>query len=280
MSVSDSVARPPEPTLREILGGRGGAVDATIPVAAFVVAWVVVPRLGVTAPVVWAGAVAVLAAIVVAAVRIARGGRARSALFGLLGVAVAVAVAVYTGNAEDFFLTQIASNALSAVAWAVSIVVRWPLLGIVVGLVLRQRTRWRRDPALLRGYQRASWVWVGQYLIRLAVFLPLYAANWVVALGAARVLLSWGLVAACVAVSWGVLRRSLPDGHPGILHPVVSGGDPGGDPRDDEVLVERSAAPLDPGRSAAPVEPCGGIAPVERGGDGASPDRGAAREDR
>lgn len=241
MSASESPARPPEPTLREILGGRGGAVDATIPVVAFVLAWLVVPYLGVGTPVIWAGAVAVLAAVVVAVVRIRRGGRARSALLGLLGVAVAVAVAVYTGNAEDFFLTQIAGNALSALAWAASIVVRWPLLGVIVGLVLRQRTRWRHDPALLRGYQRASWVWVGQYLIRLAVFLPLYAANWVVALGAARVLLSWGLVAACIAVSWAVLRRSLPEGHPGLLHPVVSdveGPDGDGSSRDRGVAVE------------------------------------------
>jgi hypothetical protein len=44
---------------------------------------------------------------------------------------------------------------------AVSIAVRWPLLGLVVGTALGQRTRWRRDPDLLRGYRRASWVWVG-----------------------------------------------------------------------------------------------------------------------
>jgi hypothetical protein len=44
-------------------------------------------------------------------------------------------------------------------------VVRWPLLGLVVAFVLGQRARWRRDPALLRAYMRASWVWVGQYLV-------------------------------------------------------------------------------------------------------------------
>jgi hypothetical protein len=89
----------------------------------------------------------------------------------------------------------------------------------VVGAVLGQRTRWRRDPDLLRAYARGSWVWVAQYALRVAVFLPLYAAGQVVALGAARVALTWPLVAACLAVSWWVIRRSLPAGHPGLRHP-------------------------------------------------------------
>jgi len=42
----------------------------------------------------------------------------------------------------------------------------------------------------------------------------------VVALALARVVLSWPLVAACLAVSWIVVRRALPAGHPGLRHPV------------------------------------------------------------
>src|ERR687896_533023 len=87
-----------------------------------------------------------LVGAVVAVVRLVRGGRPRAVLFGLLGVAVAALIALYTGRAVDFFLVQIVSNAASALAWAVSIVVRWPLLGLVVGTVLGQRTSWRRDP--------------------------------------------------------------------------------------------------------------------------------------
>ncbi|MBW0113074.1 DUF3159 domain-containing protein, partial [Pseudonocardia sp. KRD-182] len=107
-------------------------------------------------------------------------------------------------------------------AWAVSIVVRWPLLGLVVGTALGQRTRWRRDPDLLRGYQRASWVWVAQYVVRLAVFLPLYHADAVVALGIAQTVLTWPLVAVCIALSWPLVRSALPEGHGGIRHPAGS----------------------------------------------------------
>jgi hypothetical protein len=210
-----------EPGLAEVLGGRGGAVDATVPVVAFVGAFAIADASGWASPVVWAAGAAVLVGAVVAVVRLVRGGRPRAVLFGLLGVAVAALVAMYTGRAVDFFLVQIVSNAASALVWAVSIVVRWPLLGLVVGTVLGQRTRWRHDPDLVRGYQRASWVWVGQYLVRLAVFIPLYAADAVVALGIARTVLTWPLVALCVALSWPVLRSALPPGHAGLRHPTA-----------------------------------------------------------
>ena len=215
------------PSLGEILGGRGGALDASAAPVAFVVGFGIADAAGSPSALLWGGGAALGAGLVVGVVRLARGKRPAAVLAGLLGVAVAVLVALYTGRAVDFFLLQIASNAASALAWTVSIVVRWPLLGLVVGAALGQRTRWRRDPDLLRGYRLASWVWVGQYLLRLAVFLPLYFAGAVYALGIARVALTWPLVVACIALSWPVLRRALPADHPGLRHPRVPNADGG-----------------------------------------------------
>lgn len=211
---------PESESLRALLGGRTGAIDATLPVAAFVVGLVVARAVGVEAVVPVASGVAVVVAALVACLRLAQHRKPRSVLVGLLGVAASAAIAAYTGNAADFFAVQIVGNALSALVWAVSIVVRWPLLGLVVGGVLGQRTRWRRDPDLVRGYQRASWVWVAQYVVRLVVLVPLYLADQVVLLGIARIVLTWPLVAACVALSWPLLRSALPAGHPGVRHPV------------------------------------------------------------
>jgi hypothetical protein len=212
-----------EVPLTRLLGGRGGALDASVPPLAFAAGWLVAGRAGAdgVAAVHWASGVAAVAALVVAGWRLRRGDRPRAVLVGLLGVAVAVLVVLRTGRAVDFFAVQIATNAASALAWLVSIAIRWPLLGVVVGLLLGQRTRWRRDPDLVRGYGRASWVWVAQYVVRLAVFLPLYAADQVVALGIARAVLTWPLVAACVALSWPLVRSALPPGHPGIRHPAA-----------------------------------------------------------
>src|SRR5688572_20226244 len=210
----------PGDSLAALLGGRRGAVDASLPAVGFVAGWSLAGWLAPGSSSVAVGCAAALAVgCAVAFVRTRRGSRPRAVLIGLAGVAVAAVVALRTGRAVDFFLVQVVSNAASALAWASSIVVRWPLLGLVVGGVLGQRTRWRRDPDLLRAYGRASWVWVGQYLVRLAVFVPLYLAEQVVTLAAARVVLSWPLIAACLAVSWWVLRGSLPADHPGLRHP-------------------------------------------------------------
>jgi hypothetical protein len=197
--------------LTRLLGGRRAALDATAPAVAFVLAWLISGRSlhwGVAAALLTGGAVAVL--------RWFRGDRPLAALLGLLGVLAAALIALYTGRAADFFLVQLLSNVVSALVWAISILARWPLLGVIVGGLLGQRTSWRGDPALLRAYSMASWVWVAQYLVRIAVFTPLWLADAVVALGVARVALSWPLIPVCVGVSGAVLYRALPSDHPGL----------------------------------------------------------------
>jgi hypothetical protein len=204
-------------SLAALLGGRRGAIDATVPPVAFVLAWLVTDEsIGI------AVGVAIAAAAMIAAVRLRGGARPRAVLIGLLAVCLAALIALRTGRAADFFLLQVLANAASALAWAVSIVVRWPLLGVVVGLTLGQRFRWRQDRALLRAYSRASWIWTASYVLRVLVFVPLWLAGHVVALGAARIALSWPLVATCLAVSWIVIRRSLPPDHPGLRHPQTA----------------------------------------------------------
>ncbi len=208
----DDATRPE--SLTRLLGGWRASTDATLPPVAFVVGWLVSGR-----SVAWGAGAALALSLVLSGYRLARGTRPRAVLLGLFGVAVAAAIALRTGNAADFFLVQLATNAASALAWTVSIVVRWPLLGVVVGTALRQRGRWRRDPDLLRAYTRASWVWVGQYVVRVVVLSIFYASDSVLSLGVARLALSWPLVAACVVVSAWVVRRSLPPDHPGFTHP-------------------------------------------------------------
>ena len=201
-------------TLGEILGGPRSALDATLPAVAFVVAWLVAAH---SLP--WAVGSAVVVGAALTGWRVVRGGRPLAALLGLLGTLFAGLIVLHTGRAADFFLVQLVSNTASALLWAISIVARWPLLGVIVGLVLGQRTRWRADPVLVRAYSRASWVWVAQYALRMVVLWPLWYLNQVVALGLARVLLSWPLVVVCLGVSWWVIRRSL-GSHPGLRHPL------------------------------------------------------------
>lgn len=221
MSEESTETQPPRAAEREslmrLLGGRASALDASLPPVAFGLAWALTGE-----SIAVGGAAAVATGLAIGVWRLWSGARPLAVLLSLLGVLVGAMIALYTGDAADFYLIRLASNAVSALVWLISIAVRRPLLGLVVGALLGQRTRWRRDPDLLRAYSRASWVWVGQYLTRLVVFIPLWAAEAVVALSVAQVVLTWPLVALCVAVSWWVLRRCLPADHPGIRHARTS----------------------------------------------------------
>ncbi|KEI43217.1 DUF3159 domain-containing protein [Saccharopolyspora rectivirgula] len=201
-------------SLMQLLGGRTSALDASLPPVAFVAGWYFGGE-----SIAVGSAVAVLTGAVLGGWRLHRGARPRAVLVSLLAVMLGAVIALRTGQAADFFLIRVVSNAASALAWLTSIGFRWPLLGVVVGTLLRQGKKWRQDPDLVRSYGLASWVWVGQYAIRLAVFIPLWLIDAVVALGVAQVVLTWPLVAVCVLTSWWVLRRTLPADHPGLRHP-------------------------------------------------------------
>jgi hypothetical protein len=197
-----------------LLGGRSSAIDASLPPIAFGAGWFFGGE-----SIVIGSAAAVVVGAVLGGCRLRKGARPLAVLISLLAVMLGALIAIRTGDAADFFLPRLASNALSALAWMTSIAIRWPLLGVVVGVALRQGRTWRRDPDLMRAYSRASWVWVGQYVVRLVVFIPLWLAGATGALTIAQVVLTWPLVAVCIAASWWVLRRSLPYDHPGMRHP-------------------------------------------------------------
>jgi hypothetical protein len=167
--------------LLEALGGPQGIADSSLPALAFVVAYTAGGsdlRL--------AAWVAVGVGALMAVIRLLRRETLQFALAGFAGVALSAFIADRTGRAEDFFVPGLLLNAAYAAAYLVSILVRWPLLGIIVAPILGERKTWRHDPERLRLYTRASWLWVGVFLLRLAVQLPLYLAGALVALGVAK----------------------------------------------------------------------------------------------
>jgi hypothetical protein len=191
-------------SLAESLGGRLGIVESGLPAIAFVTAYT---ASGQDATLSAAIALGIGAALAVA--RIARRQTLRYALSGLAGVALAAFIVSRTGRAEDFFLPGLLMNAGYALAYLISILVGWPLLGVIVGAVTGQGMSWREDPEQVRAYARASWIWVGLFSLRLAVQLPLYLASALTALGAARVAMGIPLFAIGIWLSWLILRPTL-----------------------------------------------------------------------
>jgi hypothetical protein len=191
------------PGLAEAIGGPLGIAESALPAAPFVP-----PSTATGGDTTLAGIVAVVLALVLAAARLVRGQTVQYALSGLIGVAFAAFIAARTGKAENFFLPGLLANAAYATAFATSIAVRRPLAGYVtVALHGGSPTGpWRADPAFLKAATRASWIFVFVFAGRLAVQLPLYLADALVALGVARVAMGLPLFALGAWLSWLLLR--------------------------------------------------------------------------
>jgi hypothetical protein len=145
---------------------------------------------------------------VLAVLRLVRRDSVQNVVAGFVAVGVAAWFANRTGQAADFFVPGLLINGAYALAYLVSIVVRWPLLGVLVGLATGEGMGWRQVPYLLRAYTVASWFWVAMFTLRLAVQLPLYLTDSVVALGVARVAMGWPLFLLCLWLSWLVIKKA------------------------------------------------------------------------
>ncbi len=106
------------------LGGWRGMIDATLPTVAFVVANSIAGlRAGI-----WAAGVA---AVLIFLLRAVRRESVQQALSGLVGVAIAVAIAAYTGQARDYFVPGIIRNTIIAFLLWGSVLLRRPIVGYV-----------------------------------------------------------------------------------------------------------------------------------------------------
>lgn len=188
------------PSLLQQMGGVPGIVASSIPVAVFVVANLLFelrPAL----------VAALVAGVLVAVWRIARRQRLQPAVSGLLGVAVAAFIAYRTGEARGFYLPGLIYSAVFAVAFLVSVLVRWPLAGVIWHGINGQGHSWRRDPRLLRAYTLASLLWALVFLARLVVQGLLYNADEETWLGIARLAMGYPLVGvALLGTIWAVRR--------------------------------------------------------------------------
>lgn len=183
--------------------GPGMFLDAGLPLALFTVVYAAAGRDLKMA--LW---VALGAGAVLAAVRLVRRDPLQNVIGGFIGLGVAVFWASRTGQAEDVFAPGLLINVTFGVAYLVSVLVRWPLLGVIVGIVLGHGFSWRDDPALLRAYSWASALWAGMFAVRLAVQAPLYFSGdehlgW---LATARLVMGVPLFLLVVYLSYVIIR--------------------------------------------------------------------------
>jgi hypothetical protein len=197
----------------DALGGVRGVVESVAPGLLFVVVYLASGQR--LAPALIASAASAVLAVLV---RLVQRTPPTQAFSGVIGVGIGVLWAWRTGEASDYFAYGLWVNAAYLVGTLVSVLVGWPLVGLVVGLFDKngpltggswsQAVAWRQDPVLVRRYAWATWPWVALFALRLLVQVPFYLGGDVVWLGTAKLAMGVPLTAVALWLSWMMVRRS------------------------------------------------------------------------
>jgi hypothetical protein len=188
------------------IGGWTGALITAIPTAVFIV-------VNVAASLKVAIYSAVGSAVALSVYRLARRQSVQQAISGLFGVLVAAVIAARSGHARDYFLFGIWTSFAYAVPFAVSVVVRRPLVGVLWEFLDPSgegpdERPWHRRRPLLAAYTWATLAVTAVFLARGIVQATLYrhdATGW---LAFARIAMGYPLFIAAVGFSFWVVQRA------------------------------------------------------------------------
>ena len=131
------------------------------------------------------------------------------AIAGLLGVGISAILALITGRGEDNFILGIWTNVVYGAALLISVLVRWPLIGLAAGYLMGDGLAWRAVRTRFRVMQALTFLWFLLFAARLIVQVPLYLAHTpeaTSALALTKLLMGVPLYAPLLLVTWFVVR--------------------------------------------------------------------------
>jgi hypothetical protein len=188
------------------IGGWTGALITAIPTAVFIV-------VNVAASLRTAILAAIGAALLLTLYRLARKQSVQQVVSGLFGVLIASIIAARTGEARGYFLFGIWTSFAYAVPFAVSLVVRRPLVGLAWEFLDPTPSSdddppWYRRKVLLHAYMWATLAATLVFLSRGIVQAALYHRNSTGWLAFARIAMSYPLFLAAAGFSFLVVGRA------------------------------------------------------------------------
>ncbi|MGF6836091.1 hypothetical protein QF015_004294 [Paenarthrobacter sp. TE4293] len=183
-------------------GGWQGIAESILPGLVFLVVFTI------TRDLTPALVSALAAAAVFTVVRLIQRRPLTQALAGVVGVGISAWLANTTGKAEDFYVLGFFTNIAYIVAMVLSIILKWPVAGLLFGFVRNEGLEWRKDPERLRAYKLGTWIVVAVLALRLVVQVPLYfmAEAGLTALATTRLLMGAPLYILGLWVAWLVTR--------------------------------------------------------------------------
>ncbi len=194
-------AKEPEQTLLEQMGGVAGLAYSAVPILVFVL---VNSMVGLT-PAIWA---AMGVAVGIAVLRVVRKEPLQPAISGLIGVAACSFIAYRSGDAKGFFLLGIWTNLIYGGVFLVSILARWPLVGVAWSALNGLGFAWRKQRRALIGYDVATFAWTLVFAAKYVVQQWLYASDETGWLAFARIAMGYPLAALALIVTVWAIRRA------------------------------------------------------------------------
>ena len=207
--------------LSRALGGKRGMVEAAVPTIAFTVVFVSTKRLEL------AVVISVATALVLLAARLVQRSTVQFVLNSLVGIGIGAFFAWRSarggGDANEqalaYFLPGLIYNGVYAALMLLSTLVRWPVVGFMVGSVAGDPTEWHQDRQVVRLCRNLTWMLALPCVVRVAVQLPIYLAGkaaddagpMVAALGVSKIAMGWPLqIAALAGMAWLLSRNATP----------------------------------------------------------------------
>ncbi|WP_410669156.1 DUF3159 domain-containing protein [Amycolatopsis sp. cmx-4-68] len=191
----------PQPTMLEQMGGVSGLIYSSLPVIVFVLAN---SFFGLTAAI-WTS---VGSAVAITVLRLVRKEPLQPAISGFFGVAIAAFIAYRTGSAKGFFLFGIYASLVYCGVFVLSVLVRWPIAGVVWNMLNGTGQAWRRDKPSRYGYDVATLAMAAIFAARFVVQRWLYQEDYTGWLAFAKIAMGYPLYALGLLVVVWAVRRS------------------------------------------------------------------------
>lgn len=179
------------------LGGWTGIIESAVPPTAFLVIYSVWQNT------VWAVSVSAALAVISIVKQLVQRKPISQAIAGAALTALSAWLALKApGGAKDYYIPGFITNIAYGSVLLLSIVLRWPIIGLIIGFFKGWGVSWRKNRALLTRFDLITGMWVGLFGLRLAIELPLFFANNVAALGLAKLILGTPTYALCIWFTW------------------------------------------------------------------------------
>jgi hypothetical protein len=187
--------------LLEQMGGFSGLIYSSLPVLVFVP----VSSLAGLMPAIGA---ALGVATLILVWRLIRKESLQPAFSGFFAVGVSALIAYLVGESKGYFLLGIWSSLLYAAVFALSVLIRRPVVGYVWGWVNGRDRGWRKVRKAVFAFDVATVTWVAVFGARFVVQNHLYDADQTGLLGVARIAMGWPLTGVAALVTYLAIRTA------------------------------------------------------------------------